>query len=148
LLHFLRAKLDLLCLCAGDFNEVLSVAKHLGMNNREQWKMASFQEVVADCGLLDLGFNVQQYTWDKRKEGDHNVKVRLDRALGDHGFVNSMGGTAVTNLPTVLSDHVVLLIEIKEGTNNGGRKGRHSKPFRYEEMWHKHEHYAEFVNQS
>lgn len=67
--------------------------------------------------------------------------------MGDHGFLSSMGGTTVTNLPTVFSDHAALLIEIKEEVANRGRRGRRSKPFRYEEMWQRHEDYMDFVNQ-
>lgn len=58
-----------------------------------------------------------------------------------------MGGTTVTNLPTVFSDHAAILIQIKEGTDVVGR-GRRPKQFRYEEMWQRHDDYVDFVNQS
>jgi hypothetical protein len=82
------------------------------------------------------------------QDGDHNVEVWLDRAFRDHGFVNSMSGTTITNLPMVFSNHAALLIEIKEGTDSGSRKGHRSRPFRYEDMWQRYEDYVDFVNQS
>jgi len=50
LLRFLRAQSDLPWLCAGDFNEVLSADEHFGVNEREAWQMAGFQEMATDCG--------------------------------------------------------------------------------------------------
>lgn len=60
---------------ARDFNEVLAAEEHFGANERESWRIAGFQEVVADCGFLDLGFTGMQYTWDNRQDGNNNVKV-------------------------------------------------------------------------
>lgn len=44
-------------ICAGDFNDMLVAEEHFQVNEREPWQIASFQEVVVDCGFLDLGFN-------------------------------------------------------------------------------------------
>lgn len=134
-MRFLRAQLDLPWLCAGDFNEVLAAEEHFGVNERESWQIAGFQEAVADCGFLDLGFNGLQYTWDNQQDGNHNVKVRLDRALGDHRFIDVLGDSSVKNTPTAFSDHAALVIEIKERVNNGRKGRRKTRPFRYEHMW-------------
>jgi hypothetical protein len=56
-LRFLRAQSDAPWLCLGDFNEVLAPDEHIGVNEREHWQIAAFQEVVQDCRLIDLGFN-------------------------------------------------------------------------------------------
>jgi hypothetical protein len=113
LMRFLHAQLDLPWLCAGDFNEVMSAEEHMGLNVREAWQMEGFQDTVADCGFPDLGFSGLSYTWDNDK-GNQNVKAHLDRAFGDHRFLDAMGDTTVKVLPTVFSDHVGLLIEVKE----------------------------------
>jgi hypothetical protein len=78
LLRFLRAQHDAPWLCLGDFNEVLSTDEYFGANSREWW------QIVEDCRFVDLGFNGLPYTWDNRQEGDRNVKVWLDMALGDN----------------------------------------------------------------
>ena len=113
LLRFLRAQLDLPWLCAGDFNEVLSADEHFGRNQRETLQMVGFQDMVTDCGFLDLGYSGLPFTWDNRQEGNNNVKVRLDRAFGDHKFMDTFGESAVRHFPTTESDHSALLIDVR-----------------------------------
>lgn len=147
LMKFLRAQLDLPWLCVGDFNEVLESYEHIGGNGRDEWKMAGFREAVAECKLNDLGYTGLPYTWDNRQEGDRNVKVRLDRALGDDKFMDSLGATSVHHVQLAESDHCALLVKVKaweEAANQGGGK---VKPFRYENMWQRHEGYMDFVRQ-
>jgi hypothetical protein len=139
--------LDLPWLCIGDFNEVLSAEEHFGGNQRDNWQIAQFQDVVADCGFSDLGFSGLPYTWDNRQEADRNVMVRLDWALGDPKFIECFGGTNVVHVPTVFSNHSALLVEVKEDAHRGSRQ-RKVRPFHYENMWQRHEAYTDFVNQS
>jgi hypothetical protein len=46
LMKFLRREYDTPWLCAGDFNEVLFNSEQFGGNEREEWKMDGFREVV------------------------------------------------------------------------------------------------------
>lgn len=45
---------------------MLSAEEQYGANEREQWQIAVFQEVVNDRGLSDLGFHGLSFTWDNR----------------------------------------------------------------------------------
>jgi hypothetical protein len=45
-MKFLRREYDTPWLCAGDFNEVLFNSEQFGGNEREEWKMDGFREVV------------------------------------------------------------------------------------------------------
>ncbi|KAG2583695.1 hypothetical protein PVAP13_6KG193318 [Panicum virgatum] len=148
LMRFLRAQSSSPWLCVGDFNEVLSVDEQFGVNEREGWQVAAFQDAVNDCRLLDLGFHGLAYTWDNRQEGDRNVKVRLDRALGDDAFLASLGESEVHHIPLTESDHCGVLVEVRERvlvSRNGRRK---PKPFRYENMWKSHGEYMDFVTRT
>lgn len=148
LMRFLKAQSNAPWLCLGDFNEVLSAEEQIGGNEREQWQMAAFQEVVDDCGFTDLGYHGLPYTWDNRQEDSHNVKVRLDRAFGDAKFMMELGESEVFHLPLAESDHVGLLVEVRQRSPDGGRSRRKPKPFRYENMWKAHGEYMEFINRS
>lgn len=44
--------------------------------------MAAFRDVLADCGLTDLGFVGLPFTYDNGRDGNANVKVRLDFGQG------------------------------------------------------------------
>ena len=149
LLRFLRAQLNAPWLCVGDFNEVLEANEQFGGNEREQWQMDGFQKVVHDCGFVDFGFSGLPYTWDNRQDGGRNVKVRLDRGLGDHRFLELMGETVVKHIPLAQSDHCALLVEIRM-SQGGERKNkrRNRRPFRYENMWQRHDNYLRFVERT
>jgi hypothetical protein len=137
LMRFLRSQLDLPWLCAGDFNEVLRADEHFGVCEREVWQKAGFQDAVADCGL--------PYTWDNRQHGARHVNVRLDRAFGDHRFLDMMGESSVRVFPIVFSDHAALVIKVRENRQSCLRK---AKQFRCENMWQRHDAYYDFVNQA
>jgi hypothetical protein len=144
MLRFLRNETDLPWLCAGDFNEILHEHEHFGGNGREEWMMEGFRDVVSYCDLTDLGYNGLPYTWDNRREGPANVKVRLDRALMDGKMLDLFGDSSVTHVQSTESDHCALLIKLQR---NGELQGRRSqRPFRYENMWRRHEMYNETVN--
>lgn len=132
----------------GDFNEVLSADEQFGVNEREQWQVAAFQDVVNDCRLADLGYHGLPYTWDNRQEGCRNVKVRLDRALGDDKFLAAMGESEVFHLPLVESDHCGLLVEVRERAPSCRCGRRKSKPFRYENTWKSHGDYMDFITRT
>jgi len=101
--------------------------------------MEGFWDVMSYGGLTDLGFSGLPYTWDNRREGWHNVKVRLDRALVVDALLDQFGDTAVTHIQTTESDHCGLLIRLQRSRWLQGQ--RREKPFRYENMWRRHETY-------
>ena len=77
-------------LLIGDFNEAMRGYEHFSACQRPERQMAAFRDVLADCGLLDLGFVGLPFTYDNGRDGNANVKVRLDRAVADtrwRGFV-------------------------------------------------------------
>ena len=148
LMRFLRAQSSVHWLWVGDFNEVLLVEEQFGVNEREQWQVAAFQDAVNDCGFTDLGFHGLPFTWDNRQEGDRNVKVRLDRALGDSRFMAELGDSEVFHLPLAESDHAGLLVEVRQRETSDRWSRKRPKPFRYENMWKSHGEYTDFVNSS
>jgi exonuclease III len=77
--------------------------------------MAAFRDVLADCGLTDLGFVGLAYTYDTRRDGNANVKVRLDRAMSDTRRRDLFDDATLHHLVSSRSDHCPLLLEIKEG---------------------------------
>ena len=54
----------------GDFNEILHVDEKLGWKERDSNQMEAFRESLNVCGLFDLGFIGQRYTWCNGRFGD------------------------------------------------------------------------------
>jgi hypothetical protein len=49
-------------LCIEDFNEVVEQSKKFGGVRRKESQMANFRNVLAECGLTNLGFKGSKYT--------------------------------------------------------------------------------------
>ncbi|KAK9668284.1 hypothetical protein RND81_13G047800 [Saponaria officinalis] len=65
----------------GDFNEILSDNEKEGGAPRNGRQIYAFREVVDDCGLIDLGYRGNIYTWQRGREVGKVIRERLDRAL-------------------------------------------------------------------
>ena len=94
--------------------------------------------MLADCGLIDLGFVGLPFTYDNGREGNANVKLRLDRAVADSSWRDLFSATTLHHLVSSRSDHCPLMLEIKKESSE-----RH-KPriFHYEIMWERLESLA------
>jgi hypothetical protein len=64
----------------GDFNEAMWQEEHFSRTKRSERLMLDFREVLSHCDLYDIGFTGTPWTYDNKRQGDRNVKVRLDRA--------------------------------------------------------------------
>jgi hypothetical protein len=61
-------------LIIGDFNEILYSWEKEGGAPRANRYMKSFQDCLSDCGLEDLGYIGDIFTWQRGK-----IRERLDR---------------------------------------------------------------------
>jgi hypothetical protein len=50
--------------------------------------MAAFRDMLDFCGLMDMGFSGTPWTYDNKKPGSRNVKVRLDRGVASQSWLN------------------------------------------------------------
>ena len=110
----LNRKFQLLWLCYGDFNEILSGEEKMGGGGEgapiSQRQMDSFREVVNACGFRDLGYSGPDFTWCNMQEGENYVYLRLDRAFATNYWINYFNGIKVLHLVDSTSDHCALLI--------------------------------------
>ena len=93
--------------------------------------MADFRDTLNVCGLKDLGFSGLPWTYDNRKSGGRNVKVRLDRGVATRSWLNRFFDASVTHLTSPCSDHCPLLLRVvlEQGRSAGARQAY------YEIMW-------------
>jgi len=142
LMHFLSVQSDAPWLCAGDFNEILEANEQFGGVQRPERQMDGFRDALSACGFFDLGFSGLPYTWDNRQEGNHNIKVRLDRAFANATFADLFRQIKVNHEQTTESDHCCLVIECNRSKRGRGRRG---KNFKYENMWRREPSYLQLV---
>lgn len=98
LLNILNQQLRLPWLCAGDFNEVLYTHEKRGGPDRPQAAMERFRLALAECGLRDLGYTGDKFTWRNHSHiASKYIKERLDRAVGNQDWCNKFTSYKVVN---------------------------------------------------
>jgi hypothetical protein len=105
LINSIRQFSNLPWLVLGDFNEALWQFEHFSVRQRNETQMQSFRDVLQTCDLHALGFSGVPYTYDNRREGRNNIRVRLDRALADNDWREMFGNARVSHLTSTRSDH-------------------------------------------
>ncbi|XP_059668770.1 uncharacterized protein LOC132313844 [Cornus florida] len=96
----------------GDFNDLLYPEVKKGGRVRHGWTLKSFKDFVADCQLHDLGFMGYPFTWCNNRDGDANVKERLDRVLATVDWRIQFSAAVVQHVHVVGSDHAVILLDL------------------------------------
>lgn len=122
--------------CAiGDFNALLSQVDKEGGRDRNG-VCRDFQNCLMDCGLEDLGFRGNPFTWQRG-----NLKERLDRAVGNVQWHLRFQEASIFLLPNYMSDHVPLWMKFNQlrGVSHS------SRPFRFLASWLTHESFNELV---
>ncbi|MCI44744.1 hypothetical protein A2U01_0065983, partial [Trifolium medium] len=77
---------------------------------RTQNQMGLGRQCVADCGLLDPGFEGYPFTWSNGRQNEENIKCRLDRTLVTTKFQNRFSPIRVVHLPRYGSNHAAMMI--------------------------------------
>lgn len=83
LLKTLRDQCSLSWVVFGDFNEITHQDEKMGWMERDVNQMKGFRECLSRCGLFDLGFVGQRFTWCNGRLGDHRTLLGLDRVVAN-----------------------------------------------------------------
>jgi hypothetical protein len=82
--------------------------------------MVAFRDCLQVCELTDLGFSGLPYTYDNKRSGAQNVRVRLDRAVADNAWCDIYTAAAsVVHVVSPCSDHnaLIMLLEVRVRPN-------------------------------
>lgn len=74
--------------------------------------METFIAVLEECGLSDLGYKGDRFTWRNKRDGDF-TKERLGCALGNSVWLNLYKNYIVSNLAANCSYHSPLPINLQ-----------------------------------
>lgn len=97
-------------LCLGDLNETGWSWEKQGSQGGNRNRMQLFQELLADCDLMDLEFKGAPYTWTNNLEGDVNVRERLDKAMATVEWRQMFPYAQVIHEALIGSDRCPLLL--------------------------------------
>ena len=112
-LRTLKKRFDLSWLCSGDFNEILFSYEKEGGPPRAELNMQKFRQALVDCGLHDLGFVGDPFTWrNNHHMAAKFVKERLDRAVANCAWRCIFPLVKITNGDPRHSDHRPIIIDV------------------------------------
>lgn len=75
----LRDKSRLPWCVIGDFNDMMYEDEKMGGNKQPHQLLSGFTETLGVCGLTDLGFVGEKFTWEKSRGRQNWTQERLDR---------------------------------------------------------------------
>ncbi|XP_021751074.1 uncharacterized protein LOC110716746 [Chenopodium quinoa] len=104
------------------------------------------REAVDYCQLEDLGYLGHDFTWANNRGGDENIQERLDRFLANRSWCVMFPASFVTHLTKRRSDHLPILLCIKEDLHMPKKKKKKKKMYRFEEMWLRDENCERIVS--
>ena len=128
----------------GDFNETLWQFEHFSKNPRSEPQMQAFRDVLHDCELHDLGFTGLPHTYDNKRDGWHNVKVRLHRVVADDRWRDIFSTAQVVHLVSPCSDHAPILLKLVVEENAQVRQ----KCLHYEIVWEREPEVVQVIDEA
>lgn len=114
----------------GDFNELMTEDEKKGGQCHPRALLKGFSETVMECGLMDLGFTGDKFTWERGRGTDRWISERLDRGLATSEWCNLFPLAEVIIHELSTSDHLPLCLQLNKQVYMP-----RSKRFRFENMW-------------
>ncbi|CAM8943685.1 unnamed protein product [Rhodiola kirilowii] len=142
LLRRLCGDRDIPWVVIGDFNEVISSSEVYGSRGRQNWQMENFRRALEECGLSDLGFSGYPFTFSNRREGEAEVRARLDRAVASVEWRRAFPRASVRHVQLHVSDQQLIVLDTENRCVM-----RKKKMFRFEAMWLDHPAFSGFMNE-
>lgn len=122
-------------LVGGDLNEVMwQKRKKKGGNLRNLNQLLGFRNNLDVCGLSDLGFIGEPFTWCNKWKNKDPISCRLDIFLGKHNFTNLFINISNLHLDWCRSNHRPIELFISVSTYKKIHKS-FPRSFKFEEHW-------------
>lgn len=89
-----------------------------------------FSDTIVECGLANLGFTGDKFTWERSRRTDHWVSERLDRGLATVTWNNLFPCAEFRVHEFSTSDHLPLYLQLNRQVYMP-----RCKRFSFENMW-------------
>ena len=106
----------------GDFNKILNLAKKQGQLPKFHQLMEAFRSTLLHCGLIDLGYRGNIFTWRNGWPRDAFIQERLDRAYATLDQKERFPQAVVSHLQVSYSDHDPMFLTLHGITGNTRKK--------------------------
>lgn len=96
-----------------DFNAMLFASEKSRGRRLRVNRINAFASCLVDCGLSDLGYCGNKFTWPNGRSTSSHISERLDRACGDLNWIRRFPNTIVRHLTNFTSNHKPILIDTR-----------------------------------
>lgn len=128
-------------LMTGDFNVVNEMHEKQGGKTIPFACLKDFNRCIEDCGLFDLRVEGGSWSLSNSFCSDNRIVGRLDRTLVNQDWINSFPISYCQYLPTLTSDHSLMVIHMQNLPVSG------PKPFRFLNRWCNSEGFLDTVKE-
>ncbi|KAL8105516.1 hypothetical protein AgCh_029345 [Apium graveolens] len=98
----------------GDFNDLMFATKKRGGRSQPHALLQGFSDTVVECGLIDLGFEGECFTWEKFRGTDMWIQECLDIGLANREWMGFFPNAVVKVLEVSTSDHLPLFLDLSK----------------------------------
>ncbi|KAF7150653.1 hypothetical protein RHSIM_Rhsim02G0038900 [Rhododendron simsii] len=117
------------CVLGGDFNCILDNEEKSGGLDKEEWELKDFRSFVEENDLIDIGYVGYPFTWNNKRGGRTNIRMRLDRVIVNSQWRSGFPNGSLLHLSPGGSDHCPILL--RYGVSNNNRISR----FIFDSRW-------------
>lgn len=146
LLKHLRGSDVVFWLIVGDFNEILNSHEKCRGRPKCYGAISAFHFAIDECGLMDMGFRGDCFTWVNYREGGDTILEWLDRYFCNMTWHNLFSNNAIHHLYFSLSDHRPVVVHFWVGPTYS-QCSKNNIP-RFEEVWEQHSDSSNVVTTS
>ncbi|KAL0006059.1 hypothetical protein SO802_013620 [Lithocarpus litseifolius] len=132
LLEYLRTFVEGPWMLIGDFNAFLHTSEKKSIRPPQTSQVNAFREALESCHLKDLGFKGYPFTWNNKRPGETNTKIRLDRGVANEAWIGKFPLSRIVHLSAHASDHLPLLLQVQSFDH---QRQRRERSFKFEESW-------------
>lgn len=129
----------------GDFNDLLDATEKRGRAPHPSWCLRGFQEVVRECGLVDLCLEGCPFTWERGRGTSGFVQEKLDRIMVSGSWLELYGDARAFTVAGASCDHMAVCLSPERLLQR--RRGC-VKRFKFENVWLREEGCREIKEQS
>lgn len=130
LLRHLARDSNLPWVTMGDMNNIVSQLDKRGGTAYPQKLIDGFNAVLEETGLQDMELYGHQFTWERGRNTENWLEIRLDRALVTNGWYGLFPLAKLYRVEGSPSDHSPIFLEPKANLVQQGKKR-----FRFENAW-------------
>ncbi|XP_048496269.1 uncharacterized protein LOC125495557 [Beta vulgaris subsp. vulgaris] len=123
----------------GDFNAISKAADRLNGAPVTEAETQDLSNFVMESQLMEAPSTGLFYSWSNKSSGDDRVDSRIDRAYVNEAWNMRFPDVSVQYLPSGISDHSPLLVDLGNHDKGGGR------PFKFQNILADHKDFMESV---